>query len=397
MERVSADESRMTEPIHSPAHPFAGLVPGRSHMAMDAFLLPIADVDRDDVAAWSELARIAAEPNPFFEPQFVLPAAEHLGGERISLAVAGRRGGEWHACLPIYMRRRWKGLPLRAFATWRHSYCFLGTPLAEPARMDEALAALLGVGLDGGPMGMLALEWVRADGPVAGSLDRVLAGYPRPPVSLAGFERAALRRRPQADYLDATLRPHHRRELRRLGRRLGEELGAPVEVRDRSDDQDAVEEFMQLEAAGEKGRRGTAFASRPGHAALFREICAAFRARGRLQMLVLAAGERSVAFKCNLVAGDEVFAFKITYDESLARFSPGVQLEQRMVEFFHEQMTETTMDSCADPGNEMINRLWPDRRPLATDMVSAPGPAGWAASHGVGAALRIHNLARRNP
>jgi len=113
-------------------------------------------------------------------------------------------------------------------------------------------------------------------------------------------------------------------------------------------------------------------------------------------MLTLTAGDRSVAFKCNLLAGDEVFCFKITYDESLARFSPGVQLEQRMVDFFHEHMTATTMDSCADPGNEMINRLWPDRRPMATDMVSAPGPAGWAASHGVRTALTIHNRARRD-
>jgi CelD/BcsL family acetyltransferase involved in cellulose biosynthesis len=363
---------------------------------VNSFLLPIADIDSADRAAWSDLARGAVEPNPFFEPELVLPAAERLGGDRLGLLVAGRRGGDWLACLPVYMRTRWKGLPLHALATWRHSYCFLGTPLVAPATADEALGALLDEGLgNGSRWGLMVLEWVRADGPVAEAVDRVLAGRPRPPVRLAGFHRAALRRRPSGDYLDETLRPHHRRELRRLARRLGEELGSEVEVADRSGEDAAVEEFMALESAGEKGRRGTAFASRPGHADLFRRICADFREQGRLQLLALTAGGRSVAFKCNLRAGDEVFCFKIAYDETLARFSPGVQLEQRMVDFFHDRMTETTMDSCADPSNEMINRLWPDRRPLATHMVSASGPAGWASTRGVRAALLVHNRTRR--
>ena len=50
-----------------------------------------------------------------------------------------------------------------------------------------------------------------------------------------------------------------------------------------------------------------------------------FRAAGRLQLLALTAGERTAALKCNLLAGDEVFCFKIAYDEAYARFSPGVQ------------------------------------------------------------------------
>ncbi len=33
---------------------------------------------------------------------------------------------------------------------------------------------------------------------------------------------------------------------------------------------------------------------------------------------------------------------------------------------FHEDRAEQWQDSCADPDNEMINRLWPDRRRLST-------------------------------
>jgi CelD/BcsL family acetyltransferase involved in cellulose biosynthesis len=108
------------------------------------------------------------------------------------------------------------------------------------------------------------------------------------------------------------------------------------------------------------------------------------------------AGDRPAALKCNLIAGDEVFCFKIAYDESLSRFSPGVQLEERMVQVFHEQMPETrVLDSCASPDNDMINRLWPDRRPLVSYAVPAVGAAGWASARGVEAALQIHNRTRR--
>jgi hypothetical protein len=42
---------------------------------MNSFLLPLADLTARDVAAWRDLAARAVEPNPFFEPDFVLPPA----------------------------------------------------------------------------------------------------------------------------------------------------------------------------------------------------------------------------------------------------------------------------------------------------------------------------------
>jgi hypothetical protein len=262
----------------------------------------------------------------------------------------------------------------------------------EADGIEEALTTMLGRGLSGDSSArMLTFEWVRGDGPVAGALETVMRRRPRPALQVAGYERAALVRRSENDYLEETLRPHHRRELRRLGRRLSEEMGAPLELHDRSDDPEAVEAFLAVEAAGWKGRGETAFASRGSHAQLFRELCDAFRSQGRLQLLALMAGDRPAALKCNLIAGGEAFAFKIAYDETLSRFSPGVQLEERMVQVFHDDMSAGLLDSCADPDNSMINRLWPDRRPLVSWAIPAAGAAGWASARGVEAALQVHN------
>ena len=43
-------------------------------------------------------------------------------------------------------------------------------------------------------------------------------------------------------------------------------------------------------------------------------------------MLAMQAGDRTVAMQSLLIAGDGLFCFKIAYDESLGRYSPGTQL-----------------------------------------------------------------------
>ena len=87
-----------------------------------------ADLDR-----WRALAEAAVEPNPFFEPAFVTGAAQHLPDAGASLLVV-EDAGRWLACLPV--PRGAVGRVVPVLRTWRHPYCFLGTPLldAEPPR-----------------------------------------------------------------------------------------------------------------------------------------------------------------------------------------------------------------------------------------------------------------------
>lgn len=363
---------------------------------MSSHLTPIADLSELDLGRWRELAARALEPNPFFEPDFVLPAAQRLDAVAVGLLVVTGPGGDWLACLPVTSVTRWRRLPVAALAAWRHIYGFLGTPLVTGDNPEETLAQLVGAALDDAPRKrILVLDWLRADGPLAAPLESVLEDRPGRHVTFEEFERAALERRPVGDYVEETKRPHHRRELKRLGRRLAEEMDAPLEVRDVSTDPAMVDKFMELEASGWKGERGTAFAQVPGHDDFFRELTDKFRAQGRLQLLALAAGDRTAALKCNLLAGDEVFCFKIAFDDSLKRFSPGVQLEERMVSVFHDEMTQQRMDSCAAPDNTMINRLWPDRRPLVSYAIPTAGATGWASVRGVEAAFQVHNRLRR--
>jgi CelD/BcsL family acetyltransferase involved in cellulose biosynthesis len=338
-----------------------------------ASLLPIDELTDDDVAAWRELAEAAVEPNPFFHPDFLLTVAEGLGASGVSM-LAVRDGSEWLACLPVERKRGWRRMPLPGLVTWNHLYCFLGTPLARSDGLDAAMQELLEEGARQSG-GFLGLDLLATDGPVNGALERSAKALGLKPVELDSFERATLARREDGDYL--ALSAKHRRNFERLRRHLERDLGGELSLYDRSEGEAARDEFLRLEASGWKGEAGSATAFAPiGHSELFLRICERMAGREMLQLVSAEIDGRSVAMLCNFVSGDTVFTFKIGADTELAKYSPGIQLSILFLEHFHTLTELNRADSCAEPGNQMINRLWPDRRTLGIRAIPAPNTKG---------------------
>ena len=354
-----------------------------------------------DLARWRELAARAIEPNPFFEPEYVLPLARGLGQQAQVQLLVARDGDEWQACLPVHSPKGWHGIPLRSLSTWRGHvlYGLLGTPLVAADRAEESLSALLDGMRRAEPHARFAgFDWVADDRAMSEPLAGALDGLSPTPIPFDRFERAALCRRPEPTYLEETLSSKHRRELRRQRRKLGEALGAEPEMVERAGEDAAYERFIALEGAGRKGDRGVVISADPGHVAFFKEMCREFAELGRLQLLELHGAGQVVATKCNLLAGDTIFCVKIAYDEKWSAYSPGILLESEMVEHFHDESSADFMDSCADPNNQMINRLWPDRRPMTIHAIPADALAGRATRSALAAArfARDRKRDRRN-
>jgi CelD/BcsL family acetyltransferase involved in cellulose biosynthesis len=295
--------------------------------------------------------------------------------------------------LPLRRAHRWRRIPGACLSVWRHPECYLGTPLLAPEAPVDAIGALVDHARGDARAGLIAFEWIGTGGPVEAALRTAAAERGLEPIEYEAFDRAALTRRIDPDYLDAKLSKGRARELRRLRRQLVEHLGA-LEVTDRTGDPKAIEDFLTAEAAGWKGLQGTAFLTSPAYADFFRDVCARFAADDRLQLLVLSSGGVDVAWKINFVAGDATFCFKIAYAEQWARFSPGVQLELDFVEIFHGT-SSTWCDSCAASDNEMINRLWPDRRSLSTLLLPTGGVRGAASRQSARTAMAVRRRIRR--
>jgi CelD/BcsL family acetyltransferase involved in cellulose biosynthesis len=326
---------------------------------ISADLRPVAELNESEIASWRELADSAVDPNPFFDPDFVLPAAQELRPGDLGILVV-TEGGDWVCSLPVTRTRGWRRIPLTGLVAWNHLYCFLGTPLLRAGASDDAVARLLQEGGEHGGS-FLGLDLLGTDGPFGASLERAQAELHSHPVELTSFERATLERRPEQTYM--ALSAKHRRNFERLRRRLADELGAELELRDRSDDPAAWQEFLAVEASGWKGGEGTGTAlATIGHGELFLEICRRLSPRGMLQLISAEAGGRTVAMLCSLISSGTAFTFKIASAADLLQYSPGVQVEILYLDRFHADSRLECADSCAVPGNAMINRLWPDRR-----------------------------------
>jgi CelD/BcsL family acetyltransferase involved in cellulose biosynthesis len=202
--------------------------------------------------------------------------------------------------------------------------------------------------------------------------------------------RAILRRAESAEaYLRDQVSGGKLKELRRLERRLSEQEGG-IEfsaLSPHDEIEPALDAFLEVERSGWKGREGSAIACRSADEAFFRQAAAGLHAAGALRLHWLKGRDRAIASKCNFVAGEGSYAFKIGFVEEYARFSPGVQLEVDNIRRFHAEPELAWMDSCADPDHPMIDHLWKDRRSIhswwiplnrwgATSMAFYP----WAAS-----------------
>jgi CelD/BcsL family acetyltransferase involved in cellulose biosynthesis len=358
-----------------------------------ASILGLGDLSAGDLEGWRALAAESVEPNPFFEPEYVLPASELIRGRRLGLLAVVDADG-WAACLPVHRPRRWHRVPLRCVATWQHKYCFLGTPLVRGDRIEAAIAALAAELVDQRGASVAGLDEIADEGPVREALRAAIHRLGAQELPVNRHRRAALRRSAGGEATPA-VKGRHRRDLERKRRRLEDELGAPVITVDRAEDAAAVEEFLELEAAGWKGRSGTALASVRRDAEFFRAVCASFRERGRLHLLSLEADGSRIAMACNVRSGPGVFCLKIAFDERWRRYSPGAQLVLDHVSWFARHSDAAWMDSCVQPDNELLNRLWADRRAIATLAVPVSSARGRLAAAGIAAAVRFRE--RRSP
>ncbi|MBV9077364.1 MAG: GNAT family N-acetyltransferase, partial [Methylobacteriaceae bacterium] len=138
----------------------------------------------------------------------------------------------------------------------------------------------------------------------------------------------------------------------------------------------ALADFLSLEAAGWKGRRGTALASRPG-ARTYAE--ALFGAEGgdvgiRIDRLVLEG--RTIAASLALVARGTAYLLKTAYDESLARFAPGLLLERAIIRACHETGFADALDTTAEEETGPFAELYPDRMTVVDLLLSPDGAIG---------------------
>ena len=357
---------------------------------MDAGMTPLLALSGQEKAQLSALVQAALEPNPFYEPGCLLPAAAHLpGGTEVSLAFV-RDGDQMLAAVPT---RRLLKLAGTAVITSRPFQVInLGTPLLAAGAPERTMDSLLSVLARESGAGVLALEWLGDNGPVGHAVRCAAKRLRMPCRTYRQWERPVLNREGSALCTKsrctlcqkcALLSPKRAKALSRWQRGIARELGSPPEATDRSGQPEWVERYLSLESAGWKGGLGPGtgdLAHRPGHAEWFRESVRDLSMAGRARLFSLTAGPHLLAmFYMVRTPGRGAFAWAMSYDETFRPYAPGVQLLLETVRAFFQEGEDVFYDSCTIPSTSHFSEFFPGSRTISNVAIGIGNAAAKAA------------------
>jgi len=329
---------------------------------------------------WQTLAERAVEPNPFYEPWALVPALRYLAGRdrpRVLFVWVDGTRRELVGVVPIARRWGFHRVPVRYLGLWRHIHCFLATPLMAPGA--EGAVWRETVRFVAERSHLFDVGGIAADGRVAAAFERVLAA------DSIRFDDSGTIRRPlleprgsPAAYLESVVKSKRRRQFERKRELLGG--GGAIRYESTTSQRELgrwVDDFLELEGRGWKGRDHTALRERENETRYFRELIAGGSARGKVVAYRLTAGGELAAMRFDLVTQGAAFALKIAYDERFARSSPGALLELDILGDVLTNGRYRFIDSCTMPSRYSVHGyFWREERAIMSRVVAAPGVAG---------------------
>ncbi|UWU90433.1 GNAT family N-acetyltransferase [Bradyrhizobium sp. CB1015] len=329
-------------------------------VAMARAPVPLAAVD---TGQWRALAQRAIEPNGYYLPAWELAVSATARGrtDASALPAFDDSSARLIGLMPVVSLWRALKIPLPALVS-AHPYGTLCSPLLDRDAPLEAAARLLQQAREAGAHALVLTD-LALEGAAMASLKHVLNRDGLEPRILSSYIRASLDATQDGETLlrDA-LGAKKLKELRRQRHRL-EEHGPVVFEIARSSDQigRALESFLQLEASGWKGKRGTALVQHAGDATFIRRAVPALAETAQCEIITLRAGATPIAAGIVLRHQDRAFFFKLGIDERFAKYSPGVQLTLDLTRHLCADPVIASADSTANADHPMINPIWRGR------------------------------------
>ena len=328
--------------------------------------------------AWRRLADHALIPAAGSGPEWLGALIETMGGK--ARLLTAETGGAITGLLAVEVRGLDDGYPATVAATWHTDLTFAGTPLVAADNPARAFAGIISAARHETGARALLINGMEDDEALLAAIEAAASELGVAWRCIASQQRAGLR--PSGASYEAWLEENFSRKKRKEFRRLKARLGETGRLSfDALMPGEAVtpwiEDFLALEQAGWKGRRGTAVADNEKLKRALRSALERLAARGDLGFWRLAIDGRPAAMLFAVMAGDRAWLVKIAHDEALARFSPGILV---ILEATRELLScgrFGLIDSCAVPGHQMIEHLWRDRIGICDVMIATPGTPDW--------------------
>ena len=319
---------------------------------------------------WLALSSRSIESNVFFGPDFALAAANcGIGEPPIFVVIRRNIEGRTHlvGVIPLIARDVRSGR--RTVRVWRHKYLAAGAPLLDSRYFKGAFDA--------------ALDWLASLRPrrsaivipairVDGDLTRMAIARAR---RLGGAAKPmGLHERSQFLPADASGIGFSRKTLKSFARHA-KQLSSQGDLsfrihRDPERLTVALDQFLALEAMGWKGESGTALARDESVERFARTVVNGLSERGCCFIASLDLAERPIAMSVLLVESRLAAFWKMAYDESYAKYSPGLMMLVKLSEFLRDSGEVDSIDSCAAAHDLTMLRVWRGRIRIADLLLS---------------------------
>ena len=218
---------------------------------------------------------------------------------------------------------------------------------------------------------VICIEELKLEGHAWGFLKNELIARKREISLLSSYERPAVdtKSAPDAQSYEQLIKGKTRQNLKRKFRKLGE-LGELTFTAHTNEQRPAViEDFLELEMRGWKGKAGTALLSDAKYANFARNFLGKAK-YPEIRVEALRLDGLAIAITMHIVADGNAYHYKPTYDENYSRFSPGTLLHQWTIKQMYETKWADHMDSATTPDSQ-LGSIWKDRVVIGKVMFAA--------------------------
>lgn len=276
-------------------------------------------------AQWARLCD-EVRSAPFCRPEWIAAYIRAFEPRSDFVLVTATAGDRLIAVLPMVRRKCfYAGVPLTKLAGTANSHSIQFDILRSAGSNGEAAIRAMWQQLKRIPgWQVLELPLFSLTGTCPSLVDlAVQDGYPM--LKLLVQNSPVLRIEPNCNGQAQPVGSRHfRHELRRFARILAEETDTePKVVRCEQPNHTLLEEFFSLEAAGWKGKNGSAINCSSDVRAFYQEIAKHASQQGYFCLHSLEANGKMVAGAFSMTTRDGFYPMKIAYDENLRRGGPG--------------------------------------------------------------------------
>ena len=300
---------------------------------------------RQTASAWDRLWQRSDVSLPTARAELVAQWIEHFAPRAALHALVVKKDGELLAALPLAGRRAKGVLPVGDLTLnyWSPN----GELLLDPGADVRAVLDVLAGGLERLPWPLLWLELVPIETPRWQSLIRTLAGRGLSSDVHLRYRIGQVEIRGSFEDYFAQRSKSHRHGVRKSLRRL--ERAGPVELRvysqftpDEVDDR--LCQAFEIENNSWKKQDGQTVFGTPGMFEFYRRQARQLAQWGHLRLVFLEHRGEPIAFELGWTAKGVYHCFKVGFDLSYGRYSPGHLLRMQLLKLLHDQPGQVMVD-----------------------------------------------------